>query len=156
MRGEDEDPPHRPTSLPSGRLKRIATIRQSEPASCQSKWTVASAALDLRSEPRRAYTQCVSRDDIIARIRAREEHIRALGASALYLFGSGARDELGDHSNIDVFIDRTPEFDYRFTHLIGLEALLKGVLDRPVDVMTRSSLHPLLRPAIEASAVRVL
>jgi hypothetical protein len=79
MRGEDEDPPHRPTSLPSGRLKRIATIRQSEPASCQSKWTVASAALDLRSEPRRACTQCVSRDDIIARIRAREEYIARLG-----------------------------------------------------------------------------
>jgi len=78
---------------------------------------------------------------------------RALGASALYLFGSGARDELGDHSDIDLFIDRTPEFDYRFTHLIGLETQLKGVLDRPVDVI-RTSIE--LDPAARWSGVSKL
>jgi predicted nucleotidyltransferase len=98
----------------------------------------------------------MSRDEIIDRIRTREEQIRALGASALYIFGSCARDELGEGSDVDVFIDQAPGFDFRFAHLTGLEALLRGVLDRPVDVMTRSSLHPLLRPAIEASALRVL
>jgi Nucleotidyltransferase domain len=51
----------------------------------------------------------MTRDEIIGRIRSRAGEIRALGASALFLFGSAARDELREDSDIDVFIDREPK-----------------------------------------------
>jgi predicted nucleotidyltransferase len=97
----------------------------------------------------------MTRDEVIARIQARADDIGSLGASALYLFGSAARDELRDDSDIDVFIDRQPDFKYTFIHLTGLQFLLEEEFEREVDVMTRGSLHPLLKSDIEASAIRV-
>jgi predicted nucleotidyltransferase len=49
----------------------------------------------------------MTRDEVIARIRSRAPDIRALGARALFLFGSAARDELREDSDIDVFIGPT-------------------------------------------------
>jgi uncharacterized protein len=98
----------------------------------------------------------MSRDEVINRIQARSEEIRALGASALYLFGSAARDELREDSDIDVFIDRRPGFTFTFVELMDLQDLLQTEFGRDVDVLTRSSIHPLLKSDIEASAVRVL
>lgn len=97
----------------------------------------------------------MTRQEIIARLQARAEDIRALGADALFLFGSAARDEMRADSDIDLFIDRRPGFDFRFTHLTDLQSLLEQELERPVDLATRGGLHPRLKGRIERSAVRV-
>ena len=98
----------------------------------------------------------MTRDEIIARIRSRAGDIKALGASALFLFGSAARDELRDDSDIDVFIDREPGAKFTFVELTDLLFLLEEEFGREVDLTTRGGLHPRLRDRIEASAVRVL
>ena len=46
------------------------------------------------------------RSEVIDRLKQAEPAIRELGASALYLFGSYARDEATTDSDIDVFIDK--------------------------------------------------
>jgi predicted nucleotidyltransferase len=97
----------------------------------------------------------MTRDEIITRIRARADEIRELGADALFLFGSAARDELRDDSDVDVFIDRRAGFDFRFTHLTDLHSLLEQEVGRSVDLATRNGLHPRLRERIERSAIRV-
>jgi uncharacterized protein len=51
----------------------------------------------------------MTRADVIASLRARAADIRALGATSLYLFGSTAREEARDDSDIDMFIDYDPE-----------------------------------------------
>jgi len=98
----------------------------------------------------------MTRSEIIARIQARAEDIRALGAGAVYLFGSAARDEMGEGSDIDIFIDRQPGFDFSFRHLTGLQLLLEEDLRHRVDLTTRGGIHPRLKSRIETSAVRVL
>jgi uncharacterized protein len=90
----------------------------------------------------------------IARLREKENAIRALGATSLYLFGSTARDEAEPDSDLDLFV----EYDaaqFTLFELAGIKVLLEEDLGIPVDVTTRNSLHPLLRNRIEKSAVQV-
>lgn len=98
----------------------------------------------------------MNRDQTIALIKEAEPRIRALGAAALYLFGSTARDEADPTSDVDVFIDRDPSKKCGFIELTNLEFLLEEALGAEVDLCTRTSLHPVLRGEIERSAIRVL
>lgn len=107
-----------------------------------------------RPTPTARPTPAASRAEVIARLRAHEAEMCALGVTRLHLFGSAARDELASDSDVDVFIDYASEtFDY--FKLCDLEDLLARILQRDVDVPTRLGLHPHLRPVIEASAIEV-
>ena len=93
-------------------------------------------------------------DDALSRLRQHETDLRKLGVEGLYLFGSTARDEAGEDSDVDLF------FDYQkgklgLFELMDVKAYAAGILGRKTDIMTRDSLHKMLRPQIEASAVRV-
>jgi predicted nucleotidyltransferase len=96
----------------------------------------------------------MTRADIISTLRNQASDIRAMGATALYLFGSAARGEARDDSDVDLFIDYDPE-RFSFVELIRLRERLSQVLGRPADLTTREGLHPLLRHDIEAEAIRV-
>ena len=77
------------------------------------------------------------------------------GISALYLFGSTARNAAESGSDVDLLVD--PDYDlFDFVSLIRTEALLAEYLGRPVDLITRNSLHPELRATIESEAIRVI
>jgi predicted nucleotidyltransferase len=97
----------------------------------------------------------MSRTDIIAALREKASDIRGLGATSLYLFGSVARNEATERSDVDLFVDYDPE-RFSFVELIRLRERLSAILGRPADLTTRDGLHPLLRPAIEAEAIKVL
>jgi uncharacterized protein len=95
------------------------------------------------------------RDEVIARLNQHADAIRALGAMSLYLYGSHARDEAGDDSDVDLFFDRVSNQKLSLYDLIGLQELASGILGTEVDIGTRTSLHPDLKADIERSAVRV-
>jgi predicted nucleotidyltransferase len=98
----------------------------------------------------------MNRDDAIARIKHAEQALRAMGATALYLFGSTARNEAKPASDVDIFFDRDPAKAFGLIELIGMEHLLEETLGTKVDLITRDSLHPTLKADIERSAIRVL
>jgi hypothetical protein len=95
------------------------------------------------------------RDDVIAKIKEAEPAIRARGATALYLFGSHARDEARSDSDIDVFIDKDRSRKFGFDEFMDIYLLLQKQLGAKVDYGTRDGLHPVLRPHIEREAIRV-
>jgi uncharacterized protein len=97
----------------------------------------------------------MNRDDAIARIKQIEPAIRACGASALYLFGSTARNEAKPTSDVDIFVDRDGTQKLGFIEFFDLKELLENTLGTKVDLCTRASLHPILRPDIEQAAIRV-
>ena len=74
--------------------------------------------------------------------------------SHLYLFGSAARDEAGASSDVDLFFDfEAPGFS--LVELLSLQERIAQLVHAPADVMSRGSIHPRLRHAIESSAVQV-
>ncbi len=94
------------------------------------------------------------RAEATSRLKAHVEQLRSAGVAALYLFGSTARDDAGPDSDIDLFFDPA---DSRL-NLFGVMAVhetIEDLLGGKVDVMTRTSLHPYLRPRIEAEALRI-
>lgn len=96
-----------------------------------------------------------SKTQTLETLRSNAEQIRAFGATALYMFGSAARDELNDDSDVDLFLDYEPNGSFTFVEWARLEEYLKEVLGRDVDLLTRNSLHPMLKANIERSSIRV-
>jgi uncharacterized protein len=97
----------------------------------------------------------MSKDEAIIELQRRAGAIQALGATALYLFGSVLRDEAEAASDLDLFIDYDRNSRFNAFDLVGIKQFLEQELGVDVDVTTRDGLHPMLRSDIEQSAVRV-
>jgi uncharacterized protein len=98
----------------------------------------------------------MDRRAIIAVLARHADEIRALGARSLYLFGSVLRDEATGKSDIDIYFDYDESSDFSLIELVRLQQYLTDLLGAKVDLMTRGSLHPLIREDVEAAAQRVL
>ena len=96
----------------------------------------------------------MKRDEAISRLREHEADLKRLGVEHLYLFGSTARGEARDDSDVDLF------FDYEkgklgLYELMDVKDYTASILGRKTDIMTRDSLHKTMRRQIEETAVRV-
>jgi predicted nucleotidyltransferase len=98
----------------------------------------------------------MKRQDAISLLSGSADVIRSLGVDALYLFGSTARDEAREESDVDLFFDYEDGKVFTLVDLITLRDAIANILNRDADVIARNSLHAYLRPKIEAEAVRVL
>ena len=96
----------------------------------------------------------MGRDEAIRRLRRHEADLRRLGVEHLYMFGSTARGEAREDSDIDLFFDHEKGKIGVF-ELMDVKERTAGILGLRADIMTRSSLHPRLKKRIEESAVRV-
>ena len=96
----------------------------------------------------------MERDDAIAKLKEHETELKQLGVEHLYLFGSTARGEARDDSDVDLFFDH-PEGSLGLFELMDVKDTAARILGRKTDIMTRRSLHPVLRARIEASALQV-
>jgi uncharacterized protein len=97
----------------------------------------------------------MSQAEALSRLRRCAPALRAAGATALYLFGSVARNEAQPGSDLDLFVEYDLEGRFSLLDLVGIKQLLEEEVGVPVDVTTRNSLHPLLRADIKRSAVQV-
>ncbi len=108
----------------------------------------------VEENARICYNSPMEREEAISRLQQHEADLKRLGVERLYLFGSTARGDAGDGSDVDLF------FDYEkgklgLFELMDVKDYAARILGRKADIMTRDSLHRILRPQIEASAVRV-
>jgi len=96
----------------------------------------------------------MNREQAIARLKRHEAELKALGVDHLYLFGSTARDEANEGSDVDLFFDHA-KGRFGLYELIDVKERAASILGGRADIMTRASLHPALRKRIEDSAVLV-
>jgi predicted nucleotidyltransferase len=97
----------------------------------------------------------MKRTEALGQLTARADALRAMGAVSLYMFGSTARDDASETSDLDLFIDYDPDAKFSLLDLVGIKLFLEDELQLPVDVMTRDGLHPLLSEGIQQGAIRV-
>ncbi|HLH51658.1 MAG TPA: nucleotidyltransferase domain-containing protein [Roseiarcus sp.] len=76
-----------------------------------------------------------SADDIIATLRAHEDELRQAGIRRLSLFGSAARGEAGEASDIDLAAELDPAARIGLFRLRALERRLGEILGRAVDLL---------------------
>ena len=93
----------------------------------------------------------MEREDAIAILKKHETELRQLGVKHLYLFGSTARGEAHDDSDVDLFFDYE-KGKFGLFELMDVKEQASRILRRKADIMTRDSLHKVLRSRIEASA----
>ncbi len=96
--------------------------------------------------------------EVLQILKAHEPELRRRGVTHAAVFGSVARGEAGQTSDVDILIDLDPQqqldlFDYvnikfQIAALFGVDSL-----DGPVDVVNRKMLKPLLRQQILGEAV---
>jgi uncharacterized protein len=104
-----------------------------------------------------AYIAVMRRDDVIARLKETEPALRKFGVAALYLFGSHARDEAGQDSDIDVFIDVAPGAAFGLSPYMGAFRVLEDAFQHRAEVgySTRDALSPYIRADVERDALRI-
>src|SRR5262249_30649521 len=101
--------------------------------------------------PGLCYDCPMNRNAALQIIRQHEAELKALGVESLSLFGSTARGEASDGSDIDVAVrlhDGPHGFAY-FGRLDRIEERLSEILGRPVDVVAEPARAQRIQSAIE-------
>jgi uncharacterized protein len=96
----------------------------------------------------------MKRDEAISRLKQHEADLKRLGVDHLYMFGSTARGEAKEDSDIDLFFDYE-KGKFGAFELMDVKEYAASILGRKADIVTRDSLHKTLRRRIEETAVRV-
>lgn len=83
-------------------------------------------------------------------IEANRSALRALGARygvrSIRVFGSMARDDADEHSDVDLLVDAPPGVSGFALGALLMDA--QELLARKVDVVTEAALHPLIRERV--------
>ena len=96
----------------------------------------------------------MDKESVIRTLRAHEAELRAEGISHVYLFGSVARGEADEKSDVDLFYDYDdPTFS--LLDLMRVKQRFSEILGGNVDAMSRDSVHHRIRKKVEAEAVPV-
>jgi predicted nucleotidyltransferase len=95
----------------------------------------------------------MTRDQVIATLRAHEQELRGRGVLHAGLFGSVARHEAKQASDIDILIELEPDAPVGVFEYVGIIQYLADLFPNRVDVANRNSLKPLVRPSVERDAV---
>ncbi len=96
----------------------------------------------------------MKRDDVISRLLAHADELKRLGVLNLFLFGSTVRDEAQEESDVDLFFDYQ-EGQFGLFQLMDVMDRTSEILGRRADIMTRDSIHKVLKDRVVASAVQV-
>lgn len=95
------------------------------------------------------------REAALNRLRHMEQDLRRQGLSALFLFGSVARDEASPASDVDLAFDVPPDARFSLFDQARIQSELADALHAGVDLVPIEALRPTIRARIEAEMVRV-
>ncbi len=93
------------------------------------------------------------RDEVLSVLESHTAELQRFGVKSLSLFGSVARDEATDGSDVDLLVgfEKPPAF----SSFMKLRIFLEDLLGARVDLITESGLRDRVRPYVEKEAIRV-
>ena len=94
-----------------------------------------------------------SRQEILERLRTSKPALKQeFPLHRIALFGSWARDEQTETSDVDILVDVDPSIGLRF---VTLAERLEALLGQHVDLVSRRAVKPGFRKKIEAELIDV-
>ena len=88
----------------------------------------------------------MNRDEIIAKIKETAPALRAEGVKRLAIFGSRARGDAGDGSDLDVLIDVDPDAEFQGLRLVGVVADAERMVAAATGIRTQATVRAWLEP----------
>lgn len=101
------------------------------------------------------HNETMKKAEAIERLKSFERRLRERGINALYLFGSTARDEAGEASDLDLLYEYDPSRQFSLFDQAGAMLELSDGLGARIDLVSRAGLRPRLRSRIESEMVQV-
>jgi len=95
----------------------------------------------------------MDREIILSRVQAHRPKLAEFGVASLALFGSMARGDAGDTSDVDFLVSF--EGPATFDRYMDLKLFLEDLLERRVDLVTERGLRDEVRPFVERELLRV-
>jgi uncharacterized protein len=97
----------------------------------------------------------MDRDAILARLRAHEAELKAMGVARLSLFGSVARGEAGPDSDVDVAAEFDHSRHFGLFQFVALQARLAELLGVKVDLVGEPIRKERFRARVDQDRVHV-
>ena len=94
-------------------------------------------------------------DEIVTKVRAAAPAIRAEGVTKLAVFGSRARSDAREDSDLDILVEVEPDSKFSLLNLIGVEHIIKDATGLPAQATMRRSLDPRMAERIADDIVEV-
>jgi predicted nucleotidyltransferase len=91
--------------------------------------------------------------DVLKQLALAQEELKTFSVKDLYLFGSYAREEAGDESDMDILVDFEPGAEIGLFAFARLRRRLSELLGKEVDLVTRDAIRAEMRDEILREAV---
>ena len=99
------------------------------------------------------YNRFMTREEIIDTLRQNEAALRERGVVHAALFGSVARGDSDQRSDIDIMVEIDPQARITLFGYARLKNFIAGLFQAQVDVVDRKRLKDFIRPGAERDAV---
>jgi predicted nucleotidyltransferase len=96
----------------------------------------------------------MDREQVIAALRPHESELRAAGVVRLSLFGSTARGDRRQDSDIDLLATFDDSKRISLLDVAGIEVQLSEILGHKVDLIEDGTLKPRVQKNVEAETLR--
>jgi len=97
----------------------------------------------------------VTPDEVRQILAANRTQLRGMSVRSLAVFGSVARDEATDASDVDILVEFEEGARVGLFAFIELKQFLEHLLGRSVDLGTPDTLRPRIRDRVLKEAIRV-
>lgn len=95
------------------------------------------------------------REEVLSILKRESHDLKdRFGVLKVGLFGSVVRDEAGESSDIDLFIELDPE-SVTYKKYLDLEVYLQSLFPRKVEIVTTDGVSPYILPYISQEVVWV-
>ena len=96
----------------------------------------------------------MTKNELERKLAAHRDELRKMGVVFLAVFGSVARDESTQQSDIDLLVDFDREVG--LFYLFEIQHMLEEIIGVPkIDLLQKGAIHPALRDRILSEAVNV-
>lgn len=97
----------------------------------------------------------MQRDAIIQQIKSLRPALFAEGVTHVALFGSRARGDHSERSDLDLLLDVDPARRFSILNLVGVERIIEEAVGIPTNAFMRRSLDNSFEASIESEVVEI-